>query len=234
MFSKLRRSARRDSWTSESRSPAALASIARPYLTGPNPSVGESVPIERRRFLQAVAFIGAISAYATIILGGTVRGMGAGLACPDWPLCHGSIVPELGDPSIAVEYAHRLAAVLTSFFLLLTLAVVLGWFRPDLRLVLLSVLSFAILVTQVGFGALTITSSLDWVVVTIHLALGTATFAFALMVALVSLRPPGITRRRDPHATAHSFDEEVHEADADKAGDGPEEPSSSAITGGDR
>jgi heme A synthase len=51
-------------------------------------------------------------------------------------------------------------------------------------------LGFGILVAQVGFGALTITSSLDWVVVTIHLALGAATFGFALMVALLLLWSP--------------------------------------------
>ena len=149
------------------------------------------MPIDRRRFLQAVAILGAISAYATIVIGGTVRGMGAGLACPDWPLCHGSIVPDLADPIIAIEYAHRLVAALTGVFLLFTLVVVLLWFRSDRRLVTLSVMSFTVLVTQVAFGALTITSLLNWVVVTIHLALGAATLAFAIIVATVSLRPPG-------------------------------------------
>jgi len=158
--------------------------------------------------------------------------MGAGLACPDWPLCHGSIVPELGDPSIAVEYAHRLAALLTSFFLLLTLAVVLRWFRGDARLVPLSVVSFATLVAQVGFGALTITSSLNWVVVTIHLALGTATFALALVVALVSRRTSIWSEMVKRETT--SFDEKVHEGNADEADHGPEEPASTAIPSRDR
>jgi len=63
-------------------------------------------------------------------------------------------------------------------------------FRSEMRIVTLSIMSFAVLVTQVGVGALTITSGNDWVVVTIHLALGTATLASALIVALVSLWPP--------------------------------------------
>jgi cytochrome c oxidase assembly protein subunit 15 len=134
-----------------------------------------------------IAVLGAICSYATIVLGGTVRGMDAGLACPDWPLCHGSIVPNLADPLVAVEYAHRLAAALTSLFLLLTFLVCALWFRADLWLLSLSFAALAILATQVVFGALTITSSLDWVIVTVHLALGTATFATALIVALLSL-----------------------------------------------
>ena len=148
------------------------------------------VPIDRRRFYQVLAILGAVSAYATIVLGGTVRGMGAGLACPDWPLCKGSIVPDVGDPLVAVEYAHRIVAAMTSLCLLLTIVLALLWYRTELRLVTLTGLGFGILVVQVGFGALTITSSLNWIVVTIHLALGAATFGFALIVALLLIWSP--------------------------------------------
>jgi len=153
------------------------------------------VQIDRRRILQIVAVLAAITAYGTIVLGGTVRGMGAGLACPDWPLCNGSVIPDLADPTIAIEYAHRLVAALTSLFVLLTMIVALLWLRWEMRIVkALSAMTFYVLVAQVWFGALTITSSLDWVVVTVHLALGTATLALALMVALLALRlPSGIT-----------------------------------------
>jgi len=150
------------------------------------------VALDRRRFYQVVAVLAAVCAYATIVLGGTVRGMDAGLACPDWPLCNGSIVPNLGDPQVAVEYAHRLVAAVTSLSLLLTAVLAVLWYRTDLRLVLLSLVAFGILVAQVWFGALTITSSLNWVIVTIHLALGTATFAFGLLVAFFALRLPSL------------------------------------------
>ncbi len=147
------------------------------------------MPIERRRFLQVVAILGAVFAYATIVVGGTVRGMGAGLACPDWPLCNGSVVPDLANTGILVEYVHRVVAALTGIFMLFTLVAGLVWFRAELRIVTLAVMSFAILVTQVAVGAITISSDNDWAVVTIHLALGTATLASALIVALVSLWP---------------------------------------------
>ncbi len=153
----------------------------------PVPMAGAlGVTLNRRRFLQAFALLGAISAYATIVLGGTVRGMpGAGLSCPDWPLCNGAIIPNIRDPLVAVEYAHRLAAALTSLSILLTMVFAILWFRPQRQLVTLSFMSFAILVTQVAVGAVTITSANDPAVVTIHLALGTATFASALIVALL-------------------------------------------------
>ncbi len=150
--------------------------------------------IDRRRFLQTVAILGAIFAYATIVLGGTVRGMGAGLACPDWPLCNGSLVPNLADARVLVEYVHRLVAVLTGLFVLFTLLAAVLWFRSEMRLVTLCAMSFAVLATQVAAGALTITSENDPAIVTLHLALGTATLAAALIVALVSFRPRSAVR----------------------------------------
>ncbi|HKW43355.1 MAG TPA: COX15/CtaA family protein [Thermoplasmata archaeon] len=146
--------------------------------------------IDRRRWFQYFAILAAITAYATIVLGGTVRGMGAGLACPDWPLCHGSVFPDFGRDGVAIEYAHRLVAALTSLFILLTFVLAFLWFRSQTRIVILSFMTLALLVTQVVIGALTITSALDWVVVTVHLALGTATMASALIVAILSLLPP--------------------------------------------
>src|SRR3989454_4855311 len=153
------------------------------------PPQGIPMPIDRRRLLQVVAILGAVCAYTTIVVGGTVRGTNAGLACPDWPLCNGSVVPNLADTGILVEYIHRLVAALTGIFMLSTLIAAVLWFRPEMRIVTPSIMSFAILVTQVAVGALTIASDNDWVVVTIHLALGTATLASALIVALVSLWP---------------------------------------------
>src|SRR5205809_7192719 len=59
-----------------------------------------SMPIDRRRLIHAIATLGALCAYTSIVLGGTVRGMVAGFACPDWPLLIGPDVTGLD---------HRLA-----------------------------------------------------------------------------------------------------------------------------
>src|SRR5947208_16306105 len=103
------------------------------------------MPIDRRRLLQMIAIAGAICAYTTIVLGGTGRGMGAGLSCPDWPLCNGHGVPDLGDPLVAVEYAHRLVCALTTRFLLPSFPASVRWFRLDLRLLAYSLTSVRLL-----------------------------------------------------------------------------------------
>ena len=45
-----------------------------------------------------------------VYLGAYVRHAGVSLACADWPLCNGQIVPILEGP-VAVVFAHRLAAI---------------------------------------------------------------------------------------------------------------------------
>src|SRR5437764_652683 len=98
------------------------------------------------------------------------------------PPCESPVPPEKTPSRFAAQ-------PLTTLFLLATFAVSVLWFRPDLRLMAFSFTSVGFLVAQVGLGALTITSSLDWVIVTMHLALGTATFASSLLVAFLALRP---------------------------------------------
>jgi heme A synthase len=66
------------------------------------------------------------STLALIALGGLVRITGSGLGCPDWPLCHGSIIPPF-ELAPWIEYMHRLAAASVSVLVLLYTA--LAWWR---------------------------------------------------------------------------------------------------------
>src|SRR2546426_9782055 len=64
------------------------------------PPRGIPMPIDRRRLLQVVAVPRAVFAYPPIVLGGTVPGMNAGRACPEWPLGQRSGVPNRAHPGI--------------------------------------------------------------------------------------------------------------------------------------
>jgi heme A synthase len=52
-------------------------------------------------------------ALMTITLGSWTRINGAGLTCPDWPLCHGHLVPPFTE-GIVWEWTHRLLAFLVA------------------------------------------------------------------------------------------------------------------------
>ncbi len=147
--------------------------------------------MNRRRAFQAIAIATSIVAYLTIVIGGDLTASGAGFACgASWPLCPGGIIPNLSNPDVAIEFTHRVVAFATSLLVLVTLILALWWYRTERRIVYLAIGSMVLLIAQVLLGMMTVQSDLDPAVVTAHLALGTATFASALILAVVTLIPP--------------------------------------------
>ena len=144
-----------------------------------------------RRFLT-LALSASITTYVLIVLGGVVRATGAGLACPDWPLCHGRLIPPL-QGLILIEYSHRLVASVVGF---LTLAVAISAWR---RRIFPAHAALAVLLVgvQIVLGGLTVRTELSAWLVVAHL--GTAMAFFATLVALTArawLRDQPVQRNR--------------------------------------
>lgn len=111
----------------------------------------------------------ALCALATMLLGPLVRAAEAGLACPDWPLCHGKLIPDVLDYQIFLEWVHRLVGGITTLGLLAWAYMLLR--RRELREHFLGwgLLAIVLLITQILLGMLTITEQLDAYVVKSHL-----------------------------------------------------------------
>lgn len=165
---------------------------------------GASVPlIARFRIASRLAVATAALMFGLIVLGSIVRTTGSGLACPDWPLCHGRLLPPLEFNAI-VEWLHRFVALLVSLMLFATT----GWVlvHPPLRTRLggLAALAIVLLGVQILLGALTVWKLLDPAIVGGHL--GVALLLFGTMIGLalaaaaqaepeptfVAPRPPGL------------------------------------------
>lgn len=61
--------------------------------------------------------------YILMVMGNVVTTTGSGLACPDWPLCYGTVVPPF-ELQIWFEWGHRLLGGTTGFLILASTIVV--------------------------------------------------------------------------------------------------------------
>ncbi|HEY7254688.1 MAG TPA: COX15/CtaA family protein [Methylomirabilota bacterium] len=114
-----------------------------------------------------VAFAAVAAVFVLMTLGNVVSATGSGLACPDWPLCHGSVIPPLRADAL-IEYGHRLAALAASVLIVATTVVTLAQTRtPGLRR--LAWLVPILLVVQIALGGITVLLKLPDLVSTAHL-----------------------------------------------------------------
>lgn len=135
-----------------------------------------------------------VALVALVVIGGATRVMEAGLACPDWPLCFGSLLPgRQMNLQVFLEWFHRLDAFLVGVALLVVLGLSV-WHRKVLPpwLPWVAALAVALVVLQGGLGALTVTGLLSSTTVTSHLAIA------LLLVLLISgldqcLAPPEVS-----------------------------------------
>ncbi|HEY8155131.1 MAG TPA: COX15/CtaA family protein [Myxococcota bacterium] len=161
---------------------------------------GPDAHAARRLALGFLALLGLT--WALIVLGALVRAHGAGLACPDWPLCFGQLVPRF-DLKVAFEYAHRVTAggVSLAFAALAALALRReATRRATARLVALAA---GLLGLQILLGALTVWHLLASWSVTAHLLTGTS-FALALLLIACALRDLAAPQRRPARASRAS------------------------------
>jgi cytochrome c oxidase assembly protein subunit 15 len=128
-----------------------------------------------------------IEVFLLICLGGSVRLMNAGLACPDWPLCFGDFIPDY-HPQVYLEFIHRAMAGIVS---ITTGVLIVFMFRA--RNVPLSVkrtalFAIVLLLTQIVFGGLTVLLALRANVVAAHLTMGVGFFLLLLWIYLTLKR----------------------------------------------
>ena len=153
--------------------------------------------------LRHWGYAGAVIVFVQSVLGGLVRHLDAGLACPDVPLCFGRVVPPLVNRLLGLHFAHRLLGVLAAFAVIAgTLAMLRAGARG--RIALLAVSGTALVLAQVGLGVWSVASRLAVAPVSLHTLV--AALLFATAVAQAHLGNIGDSRRRGVRAPLQTSD----------------------------
>ena len=156
-----------------------LAVVTSPtwHATRPRPALPDTE-------LRRLALLATAAAYVQILLGAAMRHTGAGLACPDFPLCNGNLLPDLTNGAVALHMSHRVGAlVVTALVFLLAER---AWARypevAEFRRPALAAIGCVAL--QILLGALSVISRLGVYTTTAHV-LGGALLLCSLVVFTV-------------------------------------------------
>ena len=139
---------------------------------------------------RVLAVASLVAAFAQVTLGGIVRVTGSGLGCPDWPLCHGQLIPPFEFATL-IEYSHRLSASVLGVLVLGTTIVVMMRYRPN-RWGKNSVLTaLALVIVAAILGGATVLTELAWWLRLLHLGIAEGVVAALIIAVVVSWRVSG-------------------------------------------
>ncbi|HEV8022194.1 MAG TPA: COX15/CtaA family protein [Candidatus Lustribacter sp.] len=141
------------------------------------------------KFFRITAVGAALLAVALAVLGSWVRINGAGMTCPDWPLCRGSLVPALIG-GVVLEWTHRAIALTVGFVIIA--AFVAGWrVRREIAGVVPTLYALVVIfVLQVIAGGITIHEANSPRSVVLHWAIAMALLANLVVLAMLAVLAP--------------------------------------------
>ena len=129
-----------------------------------------------------------ILVYAQILIGATMRHIGAGLAIPDFPLMFGHIIPDHWSAGIAVHFAHRVTAVIVTMAVATTSIYIWRRHRDRPELTRPATLLAFLLKVQITLGGLTVLSGRDTWINSLHVVCGALVLTTSLVITLRSWR----------------------------------------------
>lgn len=155
-----------------------------------------------RRVLR-VGLIAVIAVYFLILVGGTVRATGAGMGCPDWPLCFGQLIPPTHESQLPpnwretyadrgydkapfdatktwIEYVNRLVGASIGILIIGFVAVTARFRKIDPPVFWAAVFALVAVALNGWLGSRVVASNLKPVMISLHMA-----GAFLVQMALI-------------------------------------------------
>ncbi len=151
--------------------------------TSPRRRTKRPLPRRVRKMLRYWGTGAAVLVFLQSVIGGLVRHMDAGMACPDVPTCGGRWIPDLTNQMVAVQFTHRVVGVVATL-VILALAVRLLRAPVDRRLRRFGTLVAGLVLLQMTLGIVSVLSILAVAPVSLH-TLGAA-LLLATLVALAT------------------------------------------------
>lgn len=153
--------------------------------------------------VRRVGLIAIIAVYFLILVGGTVRATGAGMGCPDWPLCFGQLIPPTHESQLPVnwreiyadrgydtapfdatktwiEYVNRLVGASIGLLIIGFVAVSYRFRKTDAPVFWAAVLALLAVIFNGWLGSRVVASNLKPVMISLHMA-----GAFLVQMALI-------------------------------------------------
>jgi heme A synthase len=131
---------------------------------------------------QRLCLITCIVVFGLIVLGGVVRATDSGDGCPDWPLCHGQLIPKT-DKHTLIEYSHRATASVVGLMVLAIAVTAWRKHRNTPRILYPSLLAFGLVLVQGGLGGAAVLNDLAAEIVMVHLGLALTILALLMLIA---------------------------------------------------
>lgn len=162
-----------------------------------------STPHPSSRSVFVVGLVAIIAVYFLILVGGTVRATGAGMGCPDWPLCFGKLIPPIDESQLPanwreiyadrgyatapfdatktwIEYINRLVGVTIGLLIIGFVGVSARFRRIDPPVFWVALLGLVAVAFNGWLGSRVVASNLKPVVISLHMA-----GAFVVQMALI-------------------------------------------------
>ncbi len=153
--------------------------------------------------VKRVGLIAIIAVYFLILVGGTVRATGAGMGCPDWPLCFGQLIPPTHESQLPpnwreiyadrgydkapfdatktwIEYINRLVGASIGLLIIGFVAVTYRFRKIDAPVFWVAVLALLAVMFNGWLGSQVVASNLKPVIISLHMA-----GAFLVQMALI-------------------------------------------------
>ena len=168
---------------------AVAALLSRNWIEG-----AWTLPGVRLTAIRGLAWLTVVAVYGQLILGATLRHLGAGLAIPTFPEAdpNGGFLPDEHSLFVDLHFTHSRVGALFLTLLIFTLALlVLRRARGDRRLISPATGLLGLIFVQISLGMAVILYLKPITLTTFHVVNGAAILALSLLLALRASRFTG-------------------------------------------